>query len=207
MPEIPSFPEPTPTQLSRLQNGDADLFDRMIRVCEPHIHAMARNRNYRSVPIDDLIQSGRIAVWKALLKFKTEFGVAFENYASRAVKNAFISELHGSRVEDETMFTGLDDNKTVVRKRGSTIPLESSETSDPMLVGQEDDPSCERASLPEDWRRQLDATEYDIILLIYSHGMTQRQIGYLLGVSHKTVGKVHKRVLERLAKYIDRITN
>lgn len=58
-----------------------------MRQHEGLVHFILRNRVYGDVPYEDLLQEGRIALWKAILHFDPHRGIAFSTYAGTAIQN------------------------------------------------------------------------------------------------------------------------
>ncbi len=60
--------------------------DALIRGHEGLVHVVLRRQMRGGVPYQTLLQEGRIAVWKATLRFDTQRGVAFSSYAGVAIE-------------------------------------------------------------------------------------------------------------------------
>jgi RNA polymerase sigma factor (sigma-70 family) len=58
-----------------------------VRQHEGLVHFILRRRVYGDVPYEDLLQEGRIALWKAILHFDPHRSIAFSTYAGTAIQN------------------------------------------------------------------------------------------------------------------------
>jgi RNA polymerase sigma factor (sigma-70 family) len=69
------------------QAGCGDCLEKLIRANEGLIHACLRREVIGEMAYADLIQEGRIALWRAVLQYDPQRGTAFSSYAWIAIRN------------------------------------------------------------------------------------------------------------------------
>ena len=82
----------------RIQKGDAEARDRMIRANLRLVVNIARNYTGKGLVLQDLIEEGNIGVLRAVEGFDPTMGTRFSTYASYWIKqrqNHSYSRLHG----------------------------------------------------------------------------------------------------------------
>lgn len=67
------------------QAGCRACLDTLLARHEPLVHYMVRNQIWGGVPEDDLLQEGRIALWRAIEGYDPQRGTAFSTYACVAI--------------------------------------------------------------------------------------------------------------------------
>jgi RNA polymerase sigma factor (sigma-70 family) len=70
------------------QAGCQACLDALIRKHTGLIHAIVRQVEHAGVPYDELIQAGRLALWRAVLGFDPHRGVQFSTYSWKAIERA-----------------------------------------------------------------------------------------------------------------------
>jgi len=82
------------------QAGCENCLENLIRQNEGLIHAFLKQTWIGGLAYADLAQEGRIALWKAILHYDTERGVAFSSYAWVAIRNRMWNATRRSRWRD-----------------------------------------------------------------------------------------------------------
>jgi RNA polymerase sigma factor (sigma-70 family) len=80
-------PKNGPAVFACAQAGCRACQDTLTRQHEGLIHVVLRRQARGGVPYEDLLQEGRIALWRAILRFDPRRGVAFSTYAGVAIRN------------------------------------------------------------------------------------------------------------------------
>ena len=80
------FPQNGPAAFSCAQAGCRVCLDELVRRNEGLIHHILRRQFRGDALYDDLVQEGRIGLWKAILRFDPHRGVAFSTYAGVAIQ-------------------------------------------------------------------------------------------------------------------------
>lgn len=80
------FPQNGPAAFACAQAGCRVCLDDLVRQNEGLIHHILRRQVCGDARYDDLVQEGRIGLWKAILRFDPHRGVAFSTYAGVAIQ-------------------------------------------------------------------------------------------------------------------------
>ena len=103
----------TNVQLCRLaKNGDNRAVEILLNNNIGFIKTIAKevSSQYRdSVEFDDLIQEGKIAIWKCIDKFDESLGITFLTYVKPAIKNSMIDFIRKSIASSVVETVSLDD--------------------------------------------------------------------------------------------------
>lgn len=79
--------------LSQCKEGDTSAYDELIGKCEPLIASIA-DKYKKYCALDDLMQCGRIGLYKAIIKFDSSKGAKFTTYAYWEIKGAILKEIN-----------------------------------------------------------------------------------------------------------------
>lgn len=79
------------------QQGCLRCQDALIRAHTGLIHTILRRVEHRGVPYAELVQAGRLALWRAVLHFDPTRGVRFSTYGGRAIERALWDAVRGAR--------------------------------------------------------------------------------------------------------------
>lgn len=90
------------------QSGCQVCLDALLRSHQGLIHVVMRRQHCGGLAYADLIQEGRIALWRAILRYDPHRGIAFSTYAWRAIERRIWSTV-----------------ATASRPQGCQIPTES----------------------------------------------------------------------------------
>lgn len=71
--------------------------DALVREHTDLIHTVLRRVEHRGVPYAELVQAGRLALWRAVLRFDPTRGVCFSTYGGRAVERALWEAVRRAR--------------------------------------------------------------------------------------------------------------
>jgi RNA polymerase sigma factor (sigma-70 family) len=74
-----------PAIFSSAQGGCRECLELLLARHERLVHYVVRNQIWGGVPEDDLLQEGRIALWRAIEGYDPQRGAAFSTYASVAI--------------------------------------------------------------------------------------------------------------------------
>jgi RNA polymerase sigma factor (sigma-70 family) len=168
---------PTLPELEAIAAGDEDSCTGLINRWEVPIRCIASAHAARTSDVDDLIQVGRISLYRAALKFNPLADVPFANYAKRVIKHAILKE--AARIARQRAFeTSLD---------GISDDGEANQTG---LVDRNS-----QADLVRRWCQELGEPHATIYRLLYSEGVRQRRAAEELGVSQPRIAQLHKSFL------------
>ncbi len=79
------------------QSGCRACQDALVRAHSGLIHTLLRQVAHAGVPYAELVQAGRLALWRAALHFDPQRGVQFATYAGVAVERALWAAVHAGR--------------------------------------------------------------------------------------------------------------
>jgi RNA polymerase sigma factor (sigma-70 family) len=178
-----------------------DLFGRLKRFVDQAAYKY-HGLNKR-LHIDDLKQTGYIALWKAHQSYNTEQGFPIEHYARRAVVNEILKECQRGQTNQVMLYhdcvfgddsTDRDDASVIERLNDTEI-----ETIDPIFkiyAGQEVSLAIFGQDVPlTDPQRQL-------LDLHYRQGHSMQETADLLGVTQQNVSKQHRKAIDVCRTYL-----
>lgn len=172
---IASPSPPTSAELQRIAAGDQQTCRALIDRWETLIKLIASAYASWKCPLPDLIQVGRIAVYKAALKYKFERGTPFSHYTKRAIKNAVMQEV--TRLSRQWQFESPLDNWVHD------------------VDGQADAPD-ERIERISKWVESLSEPHATIFRMLYVEGLKQRIVAEKLEVSQPRIAQLHGSLLD-----------
>lgn len=79
------------------QAGCRACQDALVRENTGLIHTILRRVEHRGVPYAELVQAGRLALWRSVLRFDPGRGVRFSTYGGRAVERALWDAVRRAR--------------------------------------------------------------------------------------------------------------
>ena len=83
---VHSFPLERPAAYACAQAGCPACLDALVRQNEGLVHSVLRRQFRDGQAYEDLLQEGRIGLWRAVLRFDPQRGVAFSTYACVAIE-------------------------------------------------------------------------------------------------------------------------
>jgi RNA polymerase sigma factor (sigma-70 family) len=87
----------SPSAFECAQSGCRECQDALVRRHEGLVHTVLRRQSRDGLAYEELLQEGRVAVWKAILGFDPQRGVAFSTYAGRAIRNRIWSAVERNK--------------------------------------------------------------------------------------------------------------
>jgi RNA polymerase sigma factor (sigma-70 family) len=170
----------------RAQAGCQDSLDRLMARHEPLVHTVVRRQFRGHLPFSEALHAGRIGLWRAILGYDPERGLAFSTYAWKPIMHRIWREV-----------------KLAERgyARGTQIcPLGAA--SDSMLAEKVPEKVWESEELLRTlWELVARLPERLRIVVVARYGLTGQgrtfypRIGALLGVSHERARQLHTEAL------------
>jgi RNA polymerase sigma factor (sigma-70 family) len=170
----------------RAQAGCRDSLDRLMARHEPLVHTVVRRQFRGHLPFSEALHAGRIGLWRAILGFDPERGLAFSTYAWKPIMHRIwrevkLAERDYARQMQNCALWAVSDS--LLEKAPPDKVWESEELLDTLweLV----------TRLPERLR----------IVVVARYGLTGQgrtfypRIGALLGVSHERARQLHTEAL------------
>ena len=198
-----AFPQPLDEAeearcLERLQQGDQDARDELIRHNLRLVAHIAKKFEGTSEEQDDLISIGTIGLIKGINTFKPDKKVKLATYAARCVENEILMHLRGQKKHkcevslNEPIGTDHDGNQISLR---DVLGTEGD------MVAETVEQSCEYQHLLQ---KLHCLTEREKLVLELRYGLngdepiTQKEVGARLKVSRSYVSRIEKKALEKL---------
>ena len=200
-----AFPQPLSESeetawLIRLQNGDAEARDVLIRHNLRLVAHIAKKFESTSEEQDDLISIGTIGLIKGINTFKADKNVKLATYAARCVENEILMHL---RAQKKRRCEVSLNEPSGTDHEGNQISLRDILGTDGDLVAETVELSCEFQNLLKKLNC-LTERERKVIILRYGlHGeepLTQKEVGARLKVSRSYVSRIEKKALEKLTE-------
>ena len=198
-----AFPQPLDEAeearcLERLQQGDQDARDELIRHNVRLVAHIAKKFEGTSEEQDDLISIGTIGLIKGINTFKPDKKVKLATYAARCVENEILMHLRAQKKHkcevslNEPIGTDHDGNQISLR---DVLGTEGD------MVAETVEQSCEYQHLLQ---KLHCLTEREKLVLELRYGLngdepiTQKEVGARLKVSRSYVSRIEKKALEKL---------
>ena len=200
-----AFPQPLDEAeearcLERLQQGDQDARDELIRHNLRLVAHIAKKFEGTSEEQDDLISIGTIGLIKGINTFKPDKKVKLATYAARCVENEILMHLRAQKKHkcevslNEPIGTDHDGNQISLRD----------------VLGTEGDmvaETVEQSCVYQHLLQKLHClTEREKLVLELRYGLngdepiTQKEVGARLKVSRSYVSRIEKKALEKLTE-------
>ena len=186
--------------LTRLQNGDAAVKQKLIERNLRLVVYVAKRFDNTGVNMEDLISIGTIGLIKAVDTFDAEKKIKLATYASRCIENEILMvlrKLSGRKTEvslDEPLNTDYDGNELLLSEVLGT---------DDNIVMQPLEEETDRLVLRKAVDR-LPLRERDIITMRYGLNggkeQTQKEVADRMGISQSYISRLEKRILSRLKR-------
>lgn len=179
--------QPTEAALfHRAQAGCRDSLNRLMAKHEHLVHAVVRRQARGHLPFCEALHAGRIGLWRAILGYDPERGLAFSTYAWKPIMH---------RIWREVKLAERDHMRRTQNCPQRTVSDSMLEKDPPEKVWESEELLCALwklvARLPERLR----------IVVVARYGLTGQgrafypHIGALLGVSHERARQLHTEAL------------
>ena len=170
----------------RAQAGCRDSLDRLMARHEPLVHTVVRRQFRGQLPFSEALHAGRIGLWRAILGFDPERGLAFSTYAWKPIMH---------RIWREVKLVERD-----YARATQDCPLGA--VSDSMLAEKVPEKVWENEELLHTlWELVARLPERLRIVVVARYGLIGQgrtfypRIGALLGVSHERARQLHTEAL------------
>lgn len=187
------------TVLDAARSGDENALNFLIQHYEPEVRKIASKFFLQRADYEDLIQEGRIAIYKAIISYDLNGGIPFLHFVRMVIKRKIIDILrshnrnkHNNFNEAYSLDTSLSENNEV------TFLDLMPDLNDPesMLVALE-----EAKGLVKDISERLSELERLVFKHYYLGGLKQREVSKKLGLPLKTLDNAIQRIRRKTLNY------
>lgn len=190
------------TMLEAARSGDQNALNELILFYEPEIRKIACKYFLQRADYDDLLQEGRLALYKAILSYESTADIPFLHFLRLVVKRKLIDSLRAhNRLKHANLNAAFSLNNSV---------SEEYEDSFLNIVAHGEDPAVsvialdEARSFIQDLSQGLSNLERLVFQYHFVTGMKQREISQRLGLTPKSLDNAIQRIRRKTALYRSR---
>ena len=188
--------------LGAARSGNKDALNEIIQHYEPEVRMIASKYFLPRADYDDLIQEGRIAIYRAIISYDEDSGIPFLHFLRMVIKRKLIDSL---RKYTRQKHTNLNEAYSL-----NNVISESEETSFIELLPNAEDPESmviandEVNSMIRDLNQNLSNLERLVFEHYFIHGYKQRELSEHLGLHPKSLDNAIQRIRHKTALYRSR---
>jgi RNA polymerase sporulation-specific sigma factor len=189
-------------QLEAARSGDQEALNQLIKYYEPEIRKIACKYFLPRAEYEDLLQEGRIAIFKAILSYDSKTNIPFLHFLRMVIKRKLIDSLRAhNRQKHLNLNEAFSLNNTLSDDQEesflNTIPnVEDPETT---IIAIDET----RAFLKE-LTRGFSNLELTVFRYHFLAGMKQREVTQHLGLSPKSLDNAIQRIRRKTIAYRSR---
>lgn len=188
----------------RIRAGESELSETLWRQVEAFVTDMARRRlrltgGAGGVELEDLVQSGYIAMTEALEDYRPELGYAFLTYLGRRLRNAF-NAASGCRSSRRDPLNGALSLEALREEDGELSPSLPADPGDAIARAEQ---RIWLGQLRETEERALAAlpeSQSELLQRRYFQGLSLRELGLERGICPEAVRQRERRALAALRR-------
>lgn len=180
------------TQLEAARSGDQDALNWLIEFYEPEIRKIACKYFLPRAEYEDLLQEGRIAIFKAIMSYNPKSEIPFLHFLRMVIKRKLIDSL---RAHNRQKHLNLNDAFSL----NNTLSDDQDE-SFLNIIPNVDNPETTIIALDEtrSFLKELTRGFSDLELVVFRYhflvGMKQREVTQHLGLSPKSLDNAIQRI-------------
>lgn len=188
--------------LEAARSGDEEALNQIIQYYEPEVRMIACKYFLPKADYDDLIQEGRIAIYRAVLSFDTKLDIPFLHFLRMVIKRKLIDSL---RKYTRQKHVNLNDAFSL-----NNVISESEETSFISLLANAEDPATmvianeEARSMIHGVNKDLSNLERLVFEHYFIQGFKQREVSERLGLPPKSLDNAIQRIKRKTLLYRSR---
>ena len=190
------------TMLEAALSGNKDALNLIIQHYEPEVRIIACKYFLPRADYDDLIQEGRIAIYRAVLSYDTNLDIPFLHFLRMVIKRKLIDSL---RKHTRQKHVNLNEAFSL----NNVIP-ESDETSFLSFLSNAEDPATKVIANDEAQTmiHRLNKNLSNLERLVFEHyfvqGFKQREVSEHLGLPAKSLDNAIQRIKRKTLQYRSR---
>lgn len=188
--------------LEAARSGNEEALNKIIQHYEPEVRMIACKYFLPRADYDDLIQEGRIAIYRAIKSYDENSDIPFLHFLRMVIKRKLIDSL---RKYTRQKHTNLNEAYSL-----NNLVSESEETSFLELLPNAEDPALlviandEIHSMIQDLNKNLSNLERLVFEHYFIHGFKQRELSEHLGLHPKSLDNAIQRIRHKTALYRSR---
>ncbi|MCO5386687.1 MAG: sigma-70 family RNA polymerase sigma factor [Desulfosporosinus sp.] len=183
-------------------SGNKDALNEIIQHYEPEIRMIASKYFLPRADYEDLLQEGRIAIYRAILSYDEESGIPFLHFLRMVIKRKLID---GLRKYTRQKHANLNEAYSL-----NNVVSETEETSFLELLTNAEDPAStviandEVQSMIQDLNKNMSNLERLVFEHYFIQGFKQREVSEHLGLHPKSLDNAIQRIRHKTALYRSR---
>jgi len=188
--------------LEAARSGDEEALNSIIEHYEPEVRMIACKYFLPRADYDDLIQEGRIAIFRAVLSYDTNLDIPFLHFLRMVIKRKLIDSL---RKYTRQKHVKLNEAYSL-----NNVISESEETSFISLLANTEDPATtviandEARSMIHNLNKDLSNLERLVFEHYFIQGFKQREVSEWLGLPAKSLDNAIQRIKRKTIQYRSR---
>ncbi|HBV86994.1 sigma-70 family RNA polymerase sigma factor [Desulfosporosinus sp.] len=185
--------------LEAARSGDNDALNEIIQYYEPEVRMIASKYFLPRADYDDLMQEGRIAIYRAIISYDDHSGIPFLHFLRMVIKRKLIDSL---RKYTRQKHLNLNEAYSL-----NNVISDSEETSFLELIPNAEDPASrvvandEVHSIIQDLSKQMSNLERLVFEHYFIQGFKQREVSEHLGLHPKSLDNAIQRIRHKTSLY------
>ncbi len=181
------------------RSGNEEALNLVIQHYEPEVRMIACKYFLPRADYDDLIQEGRIAIFKAVLSYDTNLDIPFLHFLRMVIKRKLIDTL---RKHTRQKHVNLNEAYSL-----NNVISESQDTSFISLLANTEDPATrviandEARSMIHGLNKNLSNLERLVFEHYFVQGFKQREVSEHLGLPAKSLDNAIQRIKRKTLQY------
>lgn len=185
--------------LEAARSGDQEALNEIIQHYEPEVRMIACKYFLPRADYDDLMQEGRIAIYRAVLSYDVNLDIPFLHFLRMVIKRKLIDSL---RKYTRQKHVNLNEAYSL-----NNVISDSEETSFLSLLPNAEDPAStviandEARSMIQDLNKDLSNLERLVFEQYFIQGFKQREVSERLGLHPKSLDNAIQRIRRKTELY------
>ncbi|WP_407308821.1 sigma-70 family RNA polymerase sigma factor [Desulfosporosinus sp. SB140] len=190
------------SMLEAARSGNKEALNQLIEHYEPEVRMIACKYFLPRADYEDLIQEGRIAIYRAVLDYDERLDIPFLHFLRMVVKRKLIDSI---RKYTRNKHVNLNNAYSL-----NNVVAESEETSFISLLPNAEDPATtvianeEARSIIDELNQELSKLERLVFEHYFLKGFKQREVSEQLGLHPKSLDNAIQRIRRKTVLYRSR---
>jgi RNA polymerase sporulation-specific sigma factor len=192
--------------IRRAQRGDVAASETMLKRYDNLVRSRAKAYFIPGGDLEDLLQTAKLGLWKAVVDFKPERGVGFGTYAKIVITRNLIDSV---KTATRQKYTLLNESVSFSTPVGMGEGEEGTSLEDTLMDKNADTPEVSAikredvVKIDKAVKNRLSNFEWDV-LIRYQTGKSYREIGMELRCNRKCVDNALVRLKKKVPTVVDR---